>query len=128
MGQARTLVCPILFMRSIVYFMSASILTVTFLSVNIWGQAVACHPPSGSSSAQSSSLERAVSLAEIARSNEALPLLKIAAQKKSDKDALRQASVLGVRSAASLDQRGAVGEFLAILNREFPNDPEVLYI
>jgi len=114
MGQARTPACPILFMRSIVYFMSASILTATLLSVNIWAQADASHPPSGSSSAQSSSLERAVSLAEIGRCKEALPLLKIAAQKRSDKNALRQAGVLG--------------EFLAILNREFPNDPEVLYI
>ena len=128
MGQARTPACPILFMRSIVYFMSASILTATLLSVNIWAQADASHPPSGSSSAQSSSLERAVSLAEIGRCKEALPLLKIAAQKRSDKNALRQAGVLGVRCALSLDQRGAVGEFLAILNREFPNDPEVLYI
>ena len=69
-----------------------------------------------------------MSLAEIGRCKEALPLLKIAAQKRSDKNALRQAGVLGVRCALSLDQRGAVGEFLAILNREFPNDPEVLYI
>lgn len=67
-------------------------------------------------------------MAESGRCKEALPLLKIAAQQRSDKDAQRRAGILGVRCALSLDQRSAVGDFLAILNREFRNDPEVLYV
>ncbi|PYT87106.1 MAG: hypothetical protein DMG36_25690 [Acidobacteria bacterium] len=99
-------------------------------------------PPASSASAPSSvpktsvrtapdlsaSSQKAVSLAENGRCKEALPLLKIASQERSDKDAQRKAGILGVRCALSLDQRSAVGEFLAILNREFHNDPEVLYV
>ena len=79
-------------------------------------------------SAQRTSSEKVLRLAESGRCKEALPLLKIAAQQRSDKDAQRRAGILGVRCALSLDQRSAVGEFLAILNREFRNDPEVLYV
>jgi tetratricopeptide (TPR) repeat protein len=99
-------------------------------------------PPDSSASAPSSipgpsvraapdsraSSQKAVSLAENGRCKEALPLLRIASQQKSDKEVQRKAGILGVRCALSLDQRSAVGEFLAILNREFRNDPEILYV
>ena len=114
-------------MRAMAHNVSAFLLALILLPVNIWAQAAA-PATSGVSSAQKPSSQRAVSLAEGGRCKEAMPLLRIAAQQRSDREAQRKAGVLGVRCALSLDQRGAAGEFLAILNREFRNDPEVLYV
>lgn len=116
-------------MRLMVHYVSSCLLALILLPANIWAQAVAPVPAAvGTSAAQKTSSQRAASLAESGRCKEALPLLKIAAQQRSDREAQRKAGVLGVRCALSLDQRSAAGDFLAILNREFRNDPEVLYV
>lgn len=144
MGQASTRPAPFLFMRpmfmlSMVRYFFALLFASLFVAVATRAQA---GPPSSSESAPSSvprtsvrtgpgssaSSQKAVSLAENGRCKEALPLLKIASQQGSDKESQRKAGILGVRCALSLDRRNAVGEFLAILNREFRNDPEILYV
>ena len=144
MGQASTppalfLFMRPLFMRSMVQHIFAFLFAPLLFAVATRAEA---RSPASSASAPSSvpktsvrtapdlsaSSQKAVSLAENGRCKEALPLLKIASQERSDKDAQRKAGILGVRCALSLDQRSAVGEFLAILNREFHNDPEVLYV
>jgi tetratricopeptide (TPR) repeat protein len=132
MGQANKTPAPFSFMRSNLIFVFA--LALIMIPPSIWAQAGAAtgsasDPPSvQSASAQRTSSEKALRMAESGRCKEALPLLKIAAQQRSDKEAQRRAGILGVRCALSLDQRSAVGEFLAILNREFRSDPEVLYV
>ncbi len=45
----------------------------------------------------------------------------------SDKDFRRSAGLAGVRCAMVKNQFDAADDFLRMLNREFPNDPEVLY-
>jgi tetratricopeptide (TPR) repeat protein len=72
--------------------------------------------------------QRAIKLAQNGRCEEALPALKRASQPAADKSIKRTAAFAGVRCAMLIDQRGAAVDFLQMLNREFPNDPEVLFL
>jgi tetratricopeptide (TPR) repeat protein len=76
----------------------------------------------------SSSAERAVSLAQSGQCKEALPLLKQATPRVTDKDLKRSVGFAGVRCAMFADQPEAAEDFLRFLNREFPHDPDVLYL
>jgi len=75
----------------------------------------------------SSPVARALHLADSGRCREALPLLKRALPQTSDKDLKRSAGLDGVRCAMTTNQFDAAEDFLRMLNREFPGDPEVLY-
>jgi tetratricopeptide (TPR) repeat protein len=72
--------------------------------------------------------ERAIQLAQNGRCEEALPALKRASQPGADKTARRTAAFAGVRCAMLINQTGAAVDFLQVLNREFPGDPEVLFV
>lgn len=75
-----------------------------------------------------SSADRALSLAQSGHCKEALPLLKQAKLQVADKDVKRSVGFAGVRCAMFADQPDAAETFLLFLNREFPHDPEVLYL
>jgi len=79
-------------------------------------------PPDESSSAQA-----AIKVAQAGRCQEAVPGLK-KASRLTDKDLRRSAGFAGVRCAMILNQTGMALDFLRLLNREFPHDPEVLYV
>ena len=53
--------------------------------------------------------------------------MKRAIPQASDKDLKRSAGLDGVRCAMATNQFDAAEDFLRMLNREFPGDPEVLY-
>jgi tetratricopeptide (TPR) repeat protein len=72
--------------------------------------------------------ERAIKLAQNGRCEEALPALKRASQPGADKTVRRTAAFAGVRCAMLINQTGAAVDFLQMLNREFPGDPEVLFV
>jgi len=72
--------------------------------------------------------EHAATLAESGRCKEALPLLTKSLAHLSDKDLQKRAGFDGVRCASALQQDEKLLDFLRILNRQFPRDPEVLYI
>jgi tetratricopeptide (TPR) repeat protein len=72
--------------------------------------------------------ERAIKLAQNGRCEEALPALKRASQSGADKTVRRTAAFAGVRCAMLINQTGAAVDFLQMLNREFPGDPEVLFV
>src|SRR5438067_6009839 len=81
--------------------------------------------PSNASSSQTR--DHALTLAKAGHSGEAIPLLKKAISQSSDKDFHRSAGLAGVHCAMVLNQFDSAEDFLRILNREFPGDPEVLY-
>lgn len=87
---------------------------------------------SASSDAQTqdarSAAKRGLELASKGRCREALPLLKKAAPATADKQTKYHAEMAIARCAMSLDQTQSAIEALLVLNREFPQDPEVLYI
>jgi|SRR5882672_8506696 len=76
----------------------------------------------------SSSAQRGLSLAEEGRCREALPVLKKAAPQVSDKQLKLKAGLATVRCGQLLNQTDATVTALLWLNREFPAEPEVLYV
>ena len=74
------------------------------------------------------SLKKATELAKLGRCAEALPLLKKSYGQVADKSARRDAGLAGVRCGLLSDQPDATVDFLRQLNRDFPHDPEVLYV
>jgi len=92
----------------------------------------------GASSAQVSSkpaaavtpaaAEHAATLAESGRCAEALPVLAKSAAHITDKELQKRVSLDGVRCATTLQQMEPLQELLRLLSRQFPHDPEVLYI
>ncbi len=72
--------------------------------------------------------EHATTLAETGHCTEALPLLKKSLAHVSDKDLQKRVGFDGVRCASALQQDDELLDFLRILNRQFPHDPEVLYV
>ena len=65
-------------------------------------------------------------LAESGRCAEALPLLSKV--HTTDKALQKRAGLDGVRCATVLQQTASLQEFLLNLSRQFPRDPQVLYV
>ncbi len=91
-------------------------------------QAAASGKTSAPAANVASSAERAVNLAQSGRCQEALPLLKQAKLQAADQDLKRRIGFAGVRCAMFVQQPDAAEDFLRLLNRGFPHDPEVLYL
>ncbi len=72
--------------------------------------------------------QRAIKLAQTGHCEEAVPALKHASQTAADKSTKRTAAFAGVRCAMLVNQTSAAIDFLQTLNREFPGDPEVLFL
>jgi tetratricopeptide (TPR) repeat protein len=79
--------------------------------------------PAGSQSVA----QRAADLAESGRCSEALPLLKKSIRQVTDKDLKKRLGLDGVHCAMTHNQPYDSLDFLSVLSREFPRDPEVLY-
>jgi Tfp pilus assembly protein PilF len=81
----------------------------------------------------STSAPSAVILAESGHCAEALPSLKkslaqVSLAQNKDKELRRKIGLDGVRCAMTLHQTDAALEFLRLLTREFPQDPDALYV
>lgn len=85
---------------------------------------------SGAKDNASSAPHNAVSLAENGHCSEALPLLRksIAQAQTKDREIRLKTAVNGVRCAMTLHQIDFALEFLRVLTREFPKDPDALYV
>jgi tetratricopeptide (TPR) repeat protein len=76
----------------------------------------------------SSSTQKGLTLAEGGHCREALPILKKSAPQSADKQLKLKAGLATVRCALSLNQTDTAVNTLLWLNREFPTDPDVLYV
>src|ERR1700739_2143385 len=76
----------------------------------------------------SAAAEKATKLAEDGHCGEALPVLKKSLGQVKDKELRRKVSVDGARCAMTLHQSGVALAFLTVLQREFPDDPDALYV
>jgi tetratricopeptide (TPR) repeat protein len=89
---------------------------------------------SGRSSAQAArpasvaSVQHGINLVESGQCKEALPLLTRGLPQVTDKTLRYHAEMATVRCAMALDQEQTAVDTLLLLERESPNDPEVLYI
>ncbi|MGA8149395.1 MAG: tetratricopeptide repeat protein [Terriglobales bacterium] len=70
---------------------------------------------------------RAVELAGTGRCSEALPQLKKALGQLSDRELQRRVGLVGIHCAMTLNQSDTALDFLQVMMRNFPRDPEVLY-
>jgi tetratricopeptide (TPR) repeat protein len=82
---------------------------------------------SASAGQTQSNPQRAVALAETGHCAEALPLLKKFLHQVADRDLKKRIGLLGLNCAMTHNAPYDSLDFLAVLNREFPRDPEVLY-
>ena len=86
--------------------------------------------PSRSSNAAARSqplAQRAVALAESGHCVEALPLLNKSVRQVIDRDVKKHIGLLGLNCAMTHNAPSDALDFLGVLQREFPRDPEVLY-
>ena len=85
-------------------------------------------PVKSAPSEASSGTQRGIDLAGKGRCREALPILKKSAPQTADKQLKLKAGLATVRCALSLNQVDSTVNTLLWLNREFPDDPNVLYV
>lgn len=71
--------------------------------------------------------ERAATLAESGHCAEALPILKRAIRQTEDRDLKKRLALDGLHCAMAHDRPYDSLDFLAVLSRDFPHDPEALY-
>jgi tetratricopeptide (TPR) repeat protein len=74
------------------------------------------------------SIQKGIALAQGGRCREALPVLKKSSSHVADKDLKLKAGLATVRCAMTTNNVDAALTTLQWLNREFPTDPEVLYV
>src|ERR1700678_1744691 len=72
--------------------------------------------------------EKAISLAEQGRCQASLAGLKQAMKGQVVAGTRKQAGVLGVRCALDVDDRDCALEFIHLLNKQFAQDPDVLFV
>lgn len=101
--------------------------TVFFTILVTWFQAAGQTPGIKKPSPSGGEAARAATTAESGHCTEALPLLKRAIHQVTDKDFKKRIGLDGIRCAMTGSTPYESLEFLAVLNREFPRDPEVLY-
>jgi tetratricopeptide (TPR) repeat protein len=68
------------------------------------------------------------SLAQVGQCREALPLLKKSISRITDQHLKRVVGLGGVRCSMSVGQADEAIDFIRRLNRDLPNDPEILYL
>ena len=93
------------------------------LSAALWAQSIKAPTSDATAAAR-----KIIELAETGHCAEALPALSSITRKQTDKDLKRRAGLDGVRCAMGLGRFDDALEFLRTLNRDFPTDPDVLYL
>jgi tetratricopeptide (TPR) repeat protein len=85
-------------------------------------------PSSSGTASASSAVEHAIDLAATGQCPFALPQLRKSLPQISNKDLKYRAAMATAKCAMSLDQSETALQALFLLKRDFPRDPEVLYI
>jgi tetratricopeptide (TPR) repeat protein len=84
-------------------------------------------PKAPAPAAQQQNPQHAMSLAESGHCAEALPLLKKSIHQVTDRDLKKRIGLLGLNCAMTHNAPYDSLDFLIVLNRDFPRDPDVLY-
>jgi len=71
---------------------------------------------------------RGIHFADSGHCGQAVPLLARSVSHLTDKDLKKTVGFDGIRCAMGMNQMDAALDFVRMLNREFPRDPEVLYV
>lgn len=100
----------------------AALAACAVLAASCFGQA------SGKPATPAASAQHAIELVAKGRCREALPVLKKANPLIKDKQLLYRSEMATARCAMSLNQEETAVSAILLLKREFPKDPEVLYV
>ena len=100
---------------------------IIFVLIATW-PVVAQVPPKAPVVDPLAAAKQSLFLAEHGKCKKALQLLRKSAPHLADKEMKLKAGVATMRCALSREQTDAAVEAIQMLNREFPHDPEVLYI
>lgn len=100
------------------------------LAGSLWSGALALGQQAKSSPATQPALspEKALSLAEQGHCRETISTLKRAISTQIDSTTKKEIGVVGVRCSLAVDDRDAALDFIHALHRQFPQDPDVLYV
>jgi tetratricopeptide (TPR) repeat protein len=74
------------------------------------------------------SADKAIALGEEGHCRESISALKRSVGPQTPVETRKQAGVVGVRCSLATDDRDAALEFLRQLNKQFPHDPDVLFV
>jgi tetratricopeptide (TPR) repeat protein len=83
--------------------------------------------PRQSTTSAAANADHAITLAGSGHCAEALPILKRVMRETVGADLRKKAGLSGLRCAMTHNQPYEATDFLQVLNRDFPSDPEVLY-
>ena len=72
--------------------------------------------------------EQAMTIAQQGRCAEAIPGLKRALTGQTSPDVKKNAGILGIRCSLTVDNRDSAVEFIRLLSKQFPKDPDVMFI
>jgi tetratricopeptide (TPR) repeat protein len=92
-------------------------------SITLGQQTKSTSPPQTAVSA-----EKALALAEQGRCRENISALKHAMSSQMDSATKKEVGVVGVRCALAVDDRDSTVDFLRFLHKQFPLDPDVLFV
>lgn len=101
---------------------------VLILGLILPGARVQAQQTKTSASASQLSPEKAISLAEQGKCRESISALKRVVTTQLPAETRKRAGVVGVRCALSIDDRAAALDFLRSLNKDFGQDPDVLFV
>jgi tetratricopeptide (TPR) repeat protein len=92
---------------------------------------VAAQQPKSTPSASTDpalSTDRAIALGEQGQCRDAISALKRAMNTQVAAETRKKAGVVGLRCSLRVDSREAAMDFIRLLSRQFPKDPDVLYV
>jgi tetratricopeptide (TPR) repeat protein len=109
---------------------SAKAAFLVFLMGSLWSDPLILAQPAKVAAAAGPALsaERALSLAEQGHCGESIPALKRAMTGQVPVATRKQAGVVGVRCSLAVDDRDSTLDFIHLLNKQFSQDPDVLFV
>lgn len=101
-----------------------------FLAVHFWSASIAFaqQAKSGPPTQSVLSPEKALTLAEQGHCRESIPALKRALSSQAASDTKKEIGVAGVRCSLAVDDRDSTVDFIRFLHKQFPLDPDVLFV
>jgi tetratricopeptide (TPR) repeat protein len=101
-----------------------------FLAAYFWSAPIAFAQQAKSSPSTQSPLspEKALSLAEQGHCRESISALKRALSSQAASATRKEVGVVGVRCSLALDDRDSTLDFVRFLHKQFPLDPDVLFV
>src|ERR1700752_895053 len=103
---------------------------ILLVAGSLWSASITLGQQAKSASAAQSVLspEKALALAEQGHCRENISVLKRAMSSQIDSTSKKEIGVVGVRCSLAVDDRDSTLDFIHALHRQFPQDPDVLFV